>query len=82
MRRRRSRYEIIYLILEKCIEKSTITQISYHIHSNFNQTRKYVEELHRNGYINYEAYKDGKIYYITEKGIALKDKIKNLLSDI
>jgi len=81
-RRRRSRYEIIYLILEKCIEKSTITQISYYIHSNFKQTRKYIDNLASNGYLNLVVDDDGNRYYTTEKGLLLMNKIKNLLSDI
>ena len=80
-KRKRNRYEIIYLILEKCTEKSIVTQISYYIHSNFKQTRKYIDDLASSGYLNLEI-DDGKRYYITEKGLELIDKIKNLLSDI
>jgi len=78
--RRRSNLEIVYLILKRCQERSTKTQISYSAKINFKQVGKYLEELQEKGLI--EASKSGRyvLYKTTDQGKNLFNKLDEIFS--
>jgi len=71
-RKKRSRYEIIYNVLDQCQTGSKKTWVMYKANLSYDLTTSYLDELIKMGLVEP---KDG-LYYITEKGKQLLELLK------
>ncbi|ALG97222.1 hypothetical protein AVT97_gp59 [Sulfolobales Virus YNP2] len=71
-RKKRSKYEIIYNVLEQCQTGSKKTWVMYKANLSYDLTTSYLDELIKMGLVEP---KDG-LYYITEKGKQFLELLK------
>ncbi|RJS74812.1 hypothetical protein CW710_00725 [Candidatus Bathyarchaeota archaeon] len=65
---RRSRLEILYLILKSCEKGASKTQITYDARINFKLSAQYLEMLERKNLVEQYLVEGRRIYRLTEKG--------------
>ncbi|VVB59553.1 Winged helix-turn-helix [uncultured archaeon] len=71
---KRDKLDIMAAILEACQERMHKTKIVYSCNLNFKITEPYLEFLITRGFIE----QSGVIYKLTEKGLVLLEKIREL----
>ncbi|MEM3627182.1 MAG: winged helix-turn-helix domain-containing protein [Candidatus Bathyarchaeia archaeon] len=74
MKPRRTRYEMIWEILEYCIKPKRITQIIQGCNLNPNSAEKYISILIDRNLLM----KEGELYKTTENGIKFIEEIKSV----
>jgi len=75
---RRTRYEVVWEMLEYCSKPRRITQLIQGCNLNPNSARKYVDLLMAKGLLM----KDGEYYKTTEKGIKFIKLIEEIYKGI
>ena len=75
---KRSRDEIISIILDTCTGGANKTKIVYQANLNFRTVNPYLELLTRNGMINTKEERNLVVYETTTKGLALLDNYKQI----
>jgi len=75
---KRSRDEIISIILDTCTGGANKTKIVYQANLNFRTVNPYLELLTRNGMIDTKEERNLVVYATTTKGLALLDNFKQI----
>ncbi|RLI27496.1 DNA-binding protein [Candidatus Bathyarchaeota archaeon] len=82
---RRSRLEILYLILKSCEKGASKTQITYDARINFRISMQYLDLLEERNLVQTQQVGDRSIYKLTEKGSRLlhhlEEAVKLLQAD-
>lgn len=66
--RRRSRLEILYLVLKSCEKEASKTQITYDARINFRISIQYLKMLEERNLVKTQQVGSRSVYKLTEKG--------------
>lgn len=79
---KRSRYEIMFDILQVSTEGATKTKIVYAAYLNFKQADRYIDLLVEADFLALTEDGNKKVFKTTEKGMGLLNNFKGLLSEM